>query len=192
LNEVTVSAQKWFFHLARNNAWANERLYRACGELTHDELTLRRTSFFPTILGTLAHIVVVDMYYVDGLERAGRGRKVFDEEASLDRFDRVRAAQRAVDARLLALLSQSGDAWLDEDVGLERRHGIEVDRAGDILMHLFEHQIHHRGQVHAMLSGTRVKPPQLDEYFLASDRRLADRELDEAGMPLPSTGDRRV
>jgi uncharacterized damage-inducible protein DinB len=48
-------------------------------------------------------------------------------------------------------------------------------------MHLFQHQLHHRGQVHAMLSGTRVAPPQLDEYFLSADREVADRELAGAG-----------
>jgi uncharacterized damage-inducible protein DinB len=180
--EQPLSAADWFVHLARNNAWANERLYRACGALTHEELVLPRTSFFPTILGTLAHIVIVDMYYVDGLERAGRGAKIWDEGASLDRFDRVRAAQRAIDARLLALCSRLDDAGLGANVGLERRHGVETDRAGDILMHLFEHQIHHRGQVHAMLSATRVAPPQLDEYFLANDRKIADRELADAGL----------
>src|SRR5262249_42543478 len=153
----------------------------ACGQLTHEELVKPRTSFFPTILGTLAHIVIVDMYYVDGVERGGRGAKTWDEEASLDRFERVRAAQRAVDARLVALCARIDDASLDEKIGLERRTGIVTDRAGDILMHLFEHQIHHRGQVHAMLSGTRIKPPQLDEYFLADDRKIADRELAGAG-----------
>src|SRR5215471_18776528 len=131
-----MSAADWFFHLARSNAWANERLYRACGELTHEELLQPRTSFFPTILGTLAHIVVVDMYYVDGLERAGRGAKIWDDEASLDRFDRVRAAQRAIDARLLAFCTKLDDAGLEAKIGLERRTGVEVDRAGDILMHL--------------------------------------------------------
>jgi uncharacterized damage-inducible protein DinB len=172
-----MSAALWFVHLARNNAWSNERLYRACGQLSHEELTLPRTSFFPTILGTLAHIVVVDMYYVDGLEGAGRGMKIWDDEASLDRFDRVRAAQRAVDARLIAFCNALDDVGLEREVGLQRQDGIKVDRAGDILMHLFEHQIHHRGQAHAMLSGTRVAPPQLDEYFLALDRRVAEREL---------------
>jgi uncharacterized damage-inducible protein DinB len=56
-----------------------------------------------------------------------------------------------------------------------------TDRVGDILMHLFQHQLHHRGQAHAMLSGTRVAPPQLDEYFLSADREVADRELAGAG-----------
>jgi uncharacterized damage-inducible protein DinB len=43
-----------------------------------------------------------------------------------------------------------------------------------VLPHLFVHQIHHRGQVHAMLSGTSVAPPQLDEFFLAEN--LSDRD----------------
>jgi uncharacterized damage-inducible protein DinB len=38
-----------------------------------------------------------------------------------------------------------------------------------VLAHLFMHQTHHRGQAHAMLAGTRVKPPQLDEFLMPSD-----------------------
>ena len=49
--------------------------------------------------------------------------------------------------------------------------GMIPERIGDLLAHLFIHQIHHRGQVHAMLSGTSVKPPQLDEFFLDYDKR---------------------
>ena len=48
--------------------------------------------------------------------------------------------------------------------------GIFHERIGDILAHLFQHQIHHRGQAHAMLSGTSVAPPQLDEFFLEYER----------------------
>ena len=44
------------------------------------------------------------------------------------------------------------------------------ERLGAVLAHLFLHQVHHRGQAHAMLAGTRVPPPQLDEFFLDYDR----------------------
>lgn len=178
-----MSVGTWFHHLARNNAWANERLYTACGALTHDELVAPRTSFFPTILGTLAHLVIVDRYYLDGLERGGRGAKVWDDEPTLTTFERIRAAQREADARLVAFCATLDAAALEAPVPLERRTGVVVDRAGDVLLHLFEHQIHHRGQVHAMLSGTRIAPPQLDEYFLHEDRVVADAELAAAGLP---------
>ena len=51
------------------------------------------------------------------------------------------------------------------------------ERIGSLLTHLFLHQIHHRGQVHAMLSGTSVKPPQLDEFFLDYDEPLRREEF---------------
>src|SRR6478672_7677246 len=42
---------------------------------------------------------------------------------------------------------------------------------------LFQHQIHHRGQAHAMLSGTRIKPPQLDEFFSIAEAPLRTSEF---------------
>ena len=59
---------------------------------------------------------------------------------------------------------------------MERRTHVQRDRAAHVLAHLFMHQTHHRGQVHAMLSGTSVPPPQLDEFLMPSDAhfRVAD------------------
>ena len=51
-----------------------------------------------------------------------------------------------------------------------------------MLAHLFQHDIHHRGQVHAMLAGTDVPPPQLDEFFLEQDAPLRAEELRALGF----------
>ena len=56
------------------------------------------------------------------------------------------------------------------------------DRVRRILAHLFEHQIHHRGQAHAMLADTRVKPPQLDEFFCTGEADLRARDFAELGF----------
>jgi hypothetical protein len=48
---------------------------------------------------------------------------------------------------------------------INRGERVQIERRDRLLMHLIQHQIHHRGQAHAMLSGTRIKPPQLDEFF---------------------------
>jgi uncharacterized damage-inducible protein DinB len=50
-----------------------------------------------------------------------------------------------------------------------------------MLSHVFEHQIHHRGQVHGMLSGTSVEPPQLDEFFCAGEAGLRAQDFSELG-----------
>ena len=166
--------------LARNNAWANHRLLGACARLSHAELHATRTSFFPTILKTLNHIVTVDWYYVDALAREGRGLALFEPEEPFEELAPLREAQRAVDRKLIAITASID---LDGDVRIQRRDHVQVERAADVLLHLFEHQIHHRGQVHAMLSGTRVPPPQLDEFFLREELPLRAAELDELGLP---------
>jgi len=65
-------------------------------------------------------------------------------------------------------------------VQVPRRTGIQLDRVRRILAHLFQHQIHHRGQAHAMLAGTAIAPPPLDEFFCAND--AADRAADFAEL----------
>ena len=63
-----------FYTMAANNAWANHRLLAACASLSQSDFAATRTSFFPSIKATLNHIVTVDWYYVDALERALRGQ----------------------------------------------------------------------------------------------------------------------
>jgi uncharacterized damage-inducible protein DinB len=58
---------------------------------------------------------------------------------------------------------------------------VQTERADRLLLHLFQHQIHHRGQAHAMLSGTQVAPPQLDEFFSIAEASLRASEFKELG-----------
>jgi uncharacterized damage-inducible protein DinB len=173
-----MSLRDHWIQMARNNAWSNLRLYGACRRLDQAALTATRTSFFPTILSTLQHIWIVDEFYVDGLEGAGRGGAVWADERKHGEIESLWRAQRAVDRRLLDYCErQRTEGALAAEVTLQRASGPLVDLAGDLLAHLFVHQIHHRGQVHAMLAGTPVAPPQLDEWFLALERPIAEREL---------------
>jgi uncharacterized damage-inducible protein DinB len=169
--------------MARNNAWSNHRLLSACAALSAAEYTARRTSFFPSIHLTLNHILIVDWYYVDALEGGGRGPALYADPEPCASFAALDSAQRAVDRRLIAYCDGLDAAGAGATVELvradDRRYS---ERAADVLAHLFIHQIHHRGQVHAMLSGTGVAPPQLDEFFLAQDAPLRRAELDALGL----------
>jgi uncharacterized damage-inducible protein DinB len=178
-----------FLTMAYNNAWANHRLLKACAQLSQDEFTARRTSFFPSIRATFNHIVTVDWLYIDMLERAVQGRppnleagKFFEPEEPFERCADLADAQRAADRRLIALCAALTDAQLDGLVQVPRRDGIHTDRIARILAHLFQHQIHHRGQVHAMLAGTAVRPPQLDEFFCSNETALRAQDFAELGF----------
>lgn len=172
-----------FATMAYNNAWANQRLLRAVEALSDADFVAPRTSFFPSLKGTLNHNVTVDWYYVDALERSLRGepvnleaRSFFDPEEPFATCRELHVAQRAVDRRLVDLCVALTDDRLDTPIAVTRRTGVLHEPATRLLAHLFQHQIHHRGQAHAMLAGTSVKPPQLDDFFCANDaqERAAD------------------
>ena len=159
-----------YARFARNNAWSNRRLHAACARLSQAELEAPRTSFFPTLQATLNHIYTVDAYYLDGLEAGGRGLALLENPIPHPRMAELSAAQAASDARLIRFCDALEPAALAREVVLDRGdEGLTRERVDAVLAHLFVHQIHHRGQAHAMLSGTSVAPPQLDEFFLDYD-----------------------
>jgi len=177
-----------FATMAYNNAWANHRLLNACEQLSQEDFVAPRTSFFPSIKATLNHNVTVDWYYVDALERFVRGLPVntepgrfFEPEEPFAVCRELHAAQREVDRRLVDACAALADAQLESPVAIQRSKGVMHETATRLLAHLFQHQIHHRGQAHAMLAGTRVKPPQLDEFFCANEAHLRAAELAELG-----------
>lgn len=168
----------YFRAQAYNNAWANHRLLTACARLPDDALHARRTSFFPSIIHTLNHIVTVDWYYVSALEGRCVGASAFEPEIPCPAFADLDREQRAVDARLIALCEGLSDSDLDGIVEMIRPTRIQRETAGRTLLHLFQHQVHHRGQAHAMLSGTDIAPPQLDEFFLGDEMEQLFRASD--------------
>jgi len=178
-----------FLTMACNNAWANHRLLKACAQLSQADFVATRTSFFPSIKATLNHIVTVDWLYVDMLERSTHGEppnpaveRFFEPEEPFDTCAALISAQRTVDQRLIDLCTDLSDAQLDGPVQVPRRDGTYTDRVSRILAHLFQHQIHHRGQAHAMLAGTHVKPPQLDEFFCTNEAHLRAADFAELGF----------
>lgn len=167
--------------LAQNNRLANHRLHEACIRLGPGEFTAPRVSFFPTIKMTLNHILTVDWFYVDALEGGQLGEKAWENEEPFDNIEALIEAQRLVDERLLAFIAGLDDARLAAPTYMHRNSGIKADRTDDLLLHLFLHQTHHRGQVHAMLSSSSVPPPQLDEFVMTGDSRFRGRDLAALG-----------
>jgi uncharacterized damage-inducible protein DinB len=175
-------APAYFYTMACNNAWSNHRLLRACSQLTPEAFAARRTSFFPSIQATLNHILYVDWFYVDALEGGLLGPAAWKSEVPCPKFEDLDREQRRVDKRLIDVCRKLDAAKLAEPVSMNRGKHIQKDRSDRVLLHLFQHQIHHRGQAHAMLSGTDAKPPQLDEFFMTDEAHLRADELAELGL----------
>jgi len=172
--------------MARNNMWANHRLLGACQALTPAEFAAQRTGFFPSLRATLNHILWVDTYYIDALERDPTVLERYnDPPPDFADARTLRDAQIASDRRLLTFCERQDDRSLAEGLVLPRPTRTPPPTSViSILEHLFQHQIHHRGQAHAMMAGTQVKPPQLDEFFLAGEEHLRRDELRTLGLPV--------
>ena len=174
-----------FRKMAHNNAWANWRLLTACAQLNDADFKAERTSFFPSLHATLNHNLMIDLYYIDALERGCLGRQVFARFQPLEIAQLV-PAQAAADRRLIAFCDGASDDLLATTVATDRGEKGQIEeRVDDLLAHLFQHQIHHRGQAHAMLAGTSVAPPQLDEYFLLYDSQQTRVELRRLDLAPP-------
>lgn len=162
---------------AHANRLANRRLQATLANLSTSELHSKRTSFFPTLIGTLNHLLAVDRYYIAALHGEPDMEASYRRFAPHDELGSYASAQDASDQKLVAFCDKLDDTSANAVVHM--LHGTDPTRsdlACLVLNHLFMHQTHHRGQVHSMLSGTHAKPPQLDEFILRVDApfRVAD------------------
>lgn len=166
---------------AHANRLANRRLHSALAGLSTSDLHARRTSFFPTLIGTLNHLLAVDLYYIAALHDEPDMVASYVRYAPHDELAPYAAAQDASDNKLIAYCDRLDDAGANAIV--QMKHGerpTKSDLACLVLQHLFQHQTHHRGQVHAMLAGTQVAPPQLDEFIMRVDEPF--RVMDMSGL----------
>lgn len=168
-----------FRKLALANRLANARLHRACAALPVADLTAPRSAFFGSIQATLNHILLVDRFYLNALERHPLNRPALDEARACPDLATLALWQAAQDDRLIDHVDSLHPAALTDVVAVDRGERVQHDRRDDLLSHLFQHQTHHRGQVHGLLSATAVPPPQLDEFIVGDDAaaRGADMAL---------------
>ena len=170
-----------FRAMAYNNAWANHRLLTACARLTQAEFEATRTSFFPSLRATLNHILTVDHFYIDAMEGGRLGPAAWADPEPCKTIAELHPRQAGLDRRLVAVAEALGADGLSRVVEIHRATRVQRERMDRLLLHLFQHQVHHRGQAHAMLAGTSVRPPQLDEFFSVGEAPLRAAEFAELG-----------
>lgn len=164
------------------NRLANHRLHAAMAPLSADELAAPRVSFFPSLMATLQHILAVDVYYIAALHGEADMVAQYRTLAKHGDLTTLAPAQATSDQRLIRFCEALDEAGLDAEVRMDRGEGrVQTDRVQHVLAHLLNHQVHHRGQVHAMLAGTRIAPPQLDEFMMPSESHLRTADMAALG-----------
>lgn len=169
--------QRTLRKLAQANRLANARLHRACAALEPEELTAPRPAFFGSIQKTLNHILMVDRFYLNALLDRPLDRAHLDEATFCPDLPTLSLWQSEADLALLAHVESLTPGTLAGILAIDRGDRVQQDRRDDVLSHLFQHQTHHRGQVHGMLSATPAKPPQLDEFIVGDDHPARTEDM---------------
>ena len=167
---------------AHANRMANHRLHSAMAVLPAADFHAARTSFFPSLALTLDHILEVDLYYIGALHGEPDVATLWDRHQPSATLAALAPRQAASDERLIAFCAALDAAACQREVQMPRSGGrIQRDRVVHVLAHLFSHQVHHRGQAHAMLAGTALVPPQLDEFMMPSEAHFRGAEMAALG-----------
>ncbi len=152
-----------FTLLARYNGWANKRLYTCAGALPEHDYFADRGAFFGSLHGTLSHILVVDRIWMHRFTGSGPTCSALDARPFGD-LDSLWVARQTEDARILAYVSSLDRQALDREFTFHSlvNPASVSERLSVALLHFFNHQTHHRGQAHALLTQTGLEVPSLD------------------------------
>lgn len=155
-----------FTMFASYNAWANARVYEAAAALGEDEFTRDMGAFFGSMMGTLNHILVADRIWMKRFTGEG------DAPATLDailfpEFGKLRTAREAEDKRIVKWIGSR----TEKDFAGRFTYMTVTDmrtvsqRLSPALSHFFNHQTHHRGQAHTILTSLGKPSLQLDLIY---------------------------
>jgi uncharacterized damage-inducible protein DinB len=149
--------------MAGYNAWCNERIYDVVAQLPDADYRADRGAFFKSVHGTLNHLLVADRIWLKRF--SGRGDAPNRLDAILfENLDDLRDARHREDERIIAYIDSLSEADLGGRIRYKTiTNPVEIEQPlAPALIHFFNHQTHHRGQVHGLLTGFGLEAPSLD------------------------------
>ncbi|MGD9882512.1 MAG: DinB family protein [Reyranella sp.] len=158
---------------ARYNQWANRRLYDAAALLSDTEYRADQGAFFKSMHGTLNHLLATDRIWMKRFTGAGEAPERLDTILH-ERLPDLAAARQAEDRRIVAWIDSLDEEALAGVIRYRRVSTPEefVQPLMPALDHWFNHQTHHRGQAHTILTSLGQTAPELDLLYF---QRLADK-----------------
>jgi uncharacterized damage-inducible protein DinB len=162
MGERTGTLKQHYLRFARYNQWANRRIYAATALLAEDKLWRDLGAFFGSLMGTLNHVLVADTLWMARF--TGEAAPAVSLNSVLHRdLPGLTRARDALDGRILEFVDGLDEARLTADHKYSTIRGEHFIQPLELLLtHVFNHQTHHRGQAHGLLSQLGEEPPPLD------------------------------
>jgi uncharacterized damage-inducible protein DinB len=147
---------------ARYNRLANELLYAACARLSGMDYRRDLGAFFGSVHGTLNHLLLGDTIWMTRFE-GGAHPSTGLNAILFEQFDALRAARQAMDGRIERFFADLPPGLDRDSVRYVNNSGFDTEDPWSVILpHFFNHQTHHRAQVHTLLSQLGHQPPVLD------------------------------
>jgi uncharacterized damage-inducible protein DinB len=176
-----MNTNAYFSHLASYNQWMNRKLYDAAAGLSEEELKRDRGAFFGSVFGTLNHIAIGDILWfkrifkngpdfaslawVDRLAPPG-----FPSTLLCDTLPELARLRAALDEAIIAFCAEVTPARLGEALEWTNTKGVRSRKLlGDVLVHVFNHQTHHRGQATTLFSQMGIDVGATDLLLILPD-----------------------
>lgn len=160
-----------FQALAAYNEWANRRLYEAVGALPAEDFVRDLKAFFGSLRGTLNHILVADLIWLGRFTGTPAADITSLDQTLHTDFAALDAARREVDLRLIDFVGGLEPADFAATIAYRTMtRGEAVNTRANMLTHVFNHQTHHRGQAHGLLSLLGREAPSLDLILFLNTR----------------------
>lgn len=162
----------WLRHMARYNRWQNHNLVTAADGLSDAARQLDRGAFFGSISATFSHLLWGDTLWISRFD-AGQSVRVGIPESTgmADDWPAFKAARAALDHRIAEWCASAGQGDIEGDLHwYSGALGRDMCKPRAIcLMQIFNHQTHHRGQIHAMLTAAGARPGDTDIPFMPEE-----------------------
>jgi uncharacterized damage-inducible protein DinB len=153
--------------MSRYNHWMNERLYAAIAELPSEERSRDRRAFFASIMGTLNHLLWADRMWLGRFIGPPCGIPAFGADMFAD-FEELRSERDITDRAMLEWSGNLSSEWLASTLEYTSKVDGKMRRIAAALaaVHLFNHGIHHRGQLSTLMSQAGIDPGVTDLPWL--------------------------
>lgn len=171
MSENQLATTGYLRTMARYNAKMNERLYAAAARLSDEDRRRDRGAFWQSIHGTLNHLLWADRMWMSRFEPAKWEKPALaqkDSASLIGEFTELADARKTADAAIAAWAGSVGEEWLSGNLTwFSGSAGQEITApAGFLVLHFFNHQTHHRGQAHALVTAAGEKTGDTDLFMV--------------------------
>jgi uncharacterized damage-inducible protein DinB len=179
-----MSQASHFQLFAEYNRWMNRSLFASAAKLPADEITVDRGAFFGSILGTLNHLAVADTIWLKRFSTHAAGAVTLQpmsdvtlptklDQTLFSELSALQGYREWLDELIVKFVGSLEDEALNQSLVFSSLKGVPASRNFcAVLMHFFNHQTHHRGQVTTLLFQAGVDPGATDLLVLVPADRI--------------------